>query len=531
MRGKSGVTLLAKVSAEQEHNRTRPVLLLPLAGWGMGEWALTRDKLKNYPHFDAPLSIEAATALATDPARVCSHAFHPLLLFREEWWPFGRKAKTDEKKSRKIRYAARGDAYIYSYYRHFLSKSYERRLVEFGIADSVIAYRKIPATPLSGGKCNIHFAAEAFSAVARLGNCCAVALDISKFFESIDHARLKRVWCGLLDVERLPDDHWAVFKAITRYAEVDRDLAYERLGFARRRHNGGWEYCRSKQEMAIQLCSPSDFRSKIAGANGLIAPNKNAFGIPQGAPLSDLLANAYLIDFDVAMAKYARDRGGLYLRYSDDILIVLPGDGRAGRGARNYASKLIKQAGERLIIKPEKSSTVAFRTDNGRVTYKCVQGRRRNGLEYLGFRFDGEHVFLRDSTLANLNRKMAKALGAEAVALVRRYRGKDEAFLLSRLNIDRVMQKFGRVEDFDPSEGPDAWTFWSYARRATSILGERGAPIFGQLKRQRAHMALMAKRTMQNALSRNTPSGRDRSAQVMRTHGITVIDGYDIERV
>ncbi len=531
MRGKSGVTLLAKVSAGQEHNRTRPVLLSPLAGVGMGKWALTRDKLKTYPHFDAPLSIDEATALATDPACVRSHAFYPLLLFREEWWPFGRKEKTDEKKSRKIRYAARGDAYIYSYYRHLLSERYECQLVELGIADNVIAYRKIPAAPHGGGKCNIHFADEAFSAVARLGNCCAVALDISKFFESIDHDRLKRVWCGLLGVERLPDDHWAVFKAITRYAEVDRDLAYERLGFAHRLPNGGWEYHKSKREMPLQLCSPADFRSKIAGTDDLIVPNKNSYGIPQGTPLSDLLANAYLMDFDADMARYVRDRGGIYFRYSDDILIVLPGDGRAGRGARNYASKLIRQAGDQLVIKPEKSSTIAFRVDNGRVAYRCVHGRRRNGLEYLGFRFDGEHVYLRDSTLANLNRKMAKVLGAEAIALVRRYRGKDETFLLSRFNIDRLMQKFGRVEDFDPSKGPDGWTFWSYARRATSILGERGAPIFWQLKRQRAHMALMAKRSVHDALPHNRKSSRDRSAQLMRTHGVTILDGYDIERV
>ena len=493
--------LLAKVSVGQEHNRTRPVLPPPLARVEMGDWALTRDKLKTYPHFDAPLSIDQATALVTDPSRVRSHAFYPLLLFREEWWPFGRKAKSDEKKSRKIRYAARGDAYIYSYYRHLLSQAYERRLADLGISDSIIAYRKISCAPHGGGKCNIHFADEAFSAVARLGNCCAVALDISKFFESIDHQRLKRVWCGLLGVERLPDDHWAVFKAITRYAEVDRDLVYERLGFAHRRRAGGWEYSKSKRDMPLQLCSPLDFRRKIASTDGLIMPNKNACGIPQGAPLSDLLANAYLMDFDSEMVRFVSDRGGIYLRYSDDILIVLPGDGRAGRGARTFASRLIEQAGDRLLIKPEKSSTVVFRAENGRVTYRCVQGRRCNGLEYLGFRFDGTYVYLRDSTLANLNRKMAKAIGAEAIAMVRRYRGKDETFLLSRFHIDRVMQKFGRVEDFDPSEGPRAWTFWSYARRATSILGERGAPIFGQLKRQRKHMDLMAKRAIREALS------------------------------
>lgn len=77
-------------------------------------------------------------------------------------------------------------------------------------------------------------------------------------------------------VDRLPDDHWAVFKAITRYAEVDRDLAYERLGFARRRHNGGWEYLKSKRELPTQLCSTSDFRSKSAKSVGPEATSPEA---------------------------------------------------------------------------------------------------------------------------------------------------------------------------------------------------------------------------------------------------------------
>ena len=87
--------------------------------YSMGQWQLSSDDLKRYPHFDALLSVEEANALATDPERVRSHAFFPLLLFREQWWPFGRKSDANpDKKSRKIRYAARGDAYIYSYYRH-----------------------------------------------------------------------------------------------------------------------------------------------------------------------------------------------------------------------------------------------------------------------------------------------------------------------------------------------------------------------------------------------------------------------------
>jgi hypothetical protein len=228
----------------------------------MGEWRLTGGDLKKYPHFDAPLKLEEAIALATDRERVSTHGFYPFLLFTQEWQPFRKKGNKPEKKSRKIRYAARADAYIFSYYRHLLSERYEEQLRERGLSNCVIAYRKIPVGGSErGGKCNIHFAAEAFDAVAQMGNCCAVALDISKFFESIDHAKLKRVWCDLLEVDQLPKDHWAVFKNITRYAEADRDSVYNRLGFSRLRSNTSWEYLRPKREMPMQLCSPEDFRN------------------------------------------------------------------------------------------------------------------------------------------------------------------------------------------------------------------------------------------------------------------------------
>ena len=95
-------------------------------------------------------------------------------------------------------------------------------------------------------------------------------------------------------------------------------------------------------DVPTQLCSPHDFRQKILGENGqyesLVIPNSKSCGIPQGAPNSDLLANLYLIDFDVEMNALASSDllanlylidfdvemnalassvGGSYVRYSD----------------------------------------------------------------------------------------------------------------------------------------------------------------------------------------------------------------------
>lgn len=459
----------------------------------MANWNFGAKDFKNYPHFDKPLPLREIEALVKDPARVKSHAFFPFLRYDKKWQPFRTRGAKPAKKLRAIRYAGRADAYIFGYYRHLLSDRYEDQLAVHGLGDAVIAYRKIKAGPSErGGKCNIHFAHEVFQAVHRLGNCCVVTLDISSFFESLDHARLKEVWCNLLGETTLPPDHAAVFKHITRYAEVNRDDAYLALGYCRKRRSGGLHYLRSPRDMPLQLCSPQDFRTKICAAK-LVKWNKHDFGIPQGAPISDLLANAYLLEFDILMHQYATKRAGIYRRYSDDILLIVPGDGRAGSAVRKLARRSIKLFGDKLEIKEKKAITVKFVRRGSVLTASWVHGgRRTNGLEYLGFRFDGTNVFLRDSTISNLNRKVTRAIHAVTHALVARYPGKDGAFILAQFDVDRFMRRYGRVEEFDENAAYNEWTFWSYASRSVEVMGEYSLPIYRQLRSLRKQIRLKA---------------------------------------
>ncbi len=385
--------LLATSSVGQKRNRTRPVLLSPL-DFLMSTWKPDSDSLKWYPHFDQPLPLEEILAIIGDPRRVASNAFFPFISYDIVWQPFRKTGQPKVKKSRAIRYASRRDSYIFSAYRHILSEKYERLLKNRELEDRVIAYRKIPSED-GRGKCNIHFARDAFDAIGRIGNCCAVALDISKFFESIDHEALRERWCALIGLPRLPPDHYTVFKAITKYAVVDRKEVYKRLAYYGPKKNGVEGFLLPFYKMPKQLCSPKHFRLKIAGSakySRLIQKNDHPFGIPQGAPISDLLANLYLLDFDHVMRNYATSRGGVYYRYSDDILIVLPGDGRAGQGARAFAKHQIEKLGPGLKIKPQKTLSVKFVRDDDAQNYECMGDQRKNGLEYLGFRFDGKRI-------------------------------------------------------------------------------------------------------------------------------------------
>lgn len=450
-------------------------------------WAPAPKNLKHYPHFDAPISRRKLIELANSPGLVSRHSFFPFLQYKKSWVPF-RADGMREPKERLIRYASRRDSIIFSRYRQLLSDLYEKRLRECGIDEAVIAYRKIPVSEGgSPGKCNIHFAKEAFDKIRTLSPCCAVVMDISKYFENIDHDLLKRNWCRLLNLSSLPKDHYAVFKAITHYSVVDRKKALQSLGYLG--EQGQRENPKSK--LPKQLCTPHEFRQKIAGDapsfESLIEQNRNSFGIPQGAPLSDVLANIYLMDFDVKVKSWAEQQGGSYWRYSDDILVVLPGDLDDGKEAFSFVSQEIVCHGERLSIKPEKTAVVSFHSKNDELTYSVPEGvRPANGLEYLGFRFDGKRVYLRDSTVSRFYRKLTHFSRQEIISLIKRYPGKSLRFIEEKVDIGRLEHRFGRVMDFEKSH-PEGWTFWTYVRRASLIFGTKGRPILEQVSSYREY--------------------------------------------
>jgi hypothetical protein len=473
-------------------------------------WVLRDRDLKRYPHFDGWITKNDAISLAADPARVATHRFYPFIRFTKRWRRFAKKGKLREEKKRELRYAARADAYIFARYRQLLSELYETELHKLKLDRTVLAYRRIRNEQDRGGKCNIHFARDAILKIQELKNCCVIALDISKFFEHLDHAQLKRLWCRLLNVDRLPKDHFQVFKAITQYAIVDKKDAYERLGYFGEKAKSQWGtpikgYLRSYDAMPTHLCTGKQFRNKIAGGNGtrsIIEKNFKSYGVPQGAPISDLLANIYLLDFDLIIAKRATAAGGYYYRYSDDILIIVPTSGVEAVNLMKEASQLIGQFGSKLEIKQSKCVVWDFQSSMHGQTFKRLYGTSgRNGLEYLGFRYNGKYVYLRDSTLSGLYRRIQRVTRFEARALVRRYRDKDFSELQELFDYESVIERFGRVRNFATKcEGYGHWTFWTYARRATEIFGPIGKRIEYQLKRYRRNIRRRSDEELARAL-------------------------------
>lgn len=129
-------------------------------------------------------------------------------------------------------------------------------------------------------------------------------------------------------------------------------------------------------------------------------------GSPQGAVLSPLLANLYLHELDVRMA----ERGYRLVRYADDFVILC----RSAEVAEQALAEVrawVAEAG--LELHPDKTHVGDWREPG-------------QGFEFLGYRFDGGHRWVR--------RKSLQAFKDRVRVETRRTRGKSLEQVIARLN-------------------------------------------------------------------------------------------------
>lgn len=502
----------------------------------------SKDRQKRYQHLDAPLRRDEILDILGDPGRVAANPFLPFLRFEQAWQPLRstgtgkarkkgftpsrkrkRRAKPrPERKARTIRYAARRDALIFGFYRHMLSVRYEETLARHGIPHCAIAYRRIPNFEGSSrNKSSVDFAADAVRAIRALSNCCAIALDISGFFNNIDHERLLRCWCALLGVERLPSDHFAVFENVTKHASVslhELQLAVGIKGEIGRTKRGDpiIGYLVPRKGANKQLCPPERFRQLIdrrAGRDRLkVEKNRKPHGIPQGAPISDLLANLYMLEFDIEMAAEANRLGGHYWRYSDDILFVVP---LAPTEAASLMANVIGRIGAfgpKMKIKESKCALIEYVKHGAHQRARPIAPPSGpDGLEYLGIRFDGRRVFLRDRTMSGFHRRVTEEARKQAYQMARRYPDKDAITLQGMIVEHKLMAKLGRVRKFDTAAKED-WTFHTYVRRAAAAFGPLGHTILRQNAGSRHHAMERMRRYLVSAVQKRDAVARARSS-------------------
>ena len=306
-------------------------------------------------------------------------------------------------------HTARIDSNIYSFYRNILMNNYEEILKENDIDKCVIAYRKIPRdTEYKKGKCNVHFANEAIEEIKAQtnnnGTCSAIALDISGFFDNLDHAIIKRQWCEVMKfTQGLPKDHFSIFKNITRYKYITAQKLESKLRL---------KFSKLRAKKIKQICTPDIFAEKVLPH----LSEQNKIGIPQGTTISDVIANMYMLDFDKIMKKFSDKYQGYYRRYSDDILIILPSKYQSK--VLKIIPRLVKYIGK-LSISEKKTLVSSFqKTEEG---IKCTTYKNKymklevigKPFEYLGLSFDGENKLIRQSTISAFYEKLSGRIKVE----------------------------------------------------------------------------------------------------------------------
>ena len=108
---------------------------------------------------------------------------------------------------------------------------------------------------------------------------------------------------------------------------------------------------------------------------------------------------------------------------------------------------------------------------------------------------------MKDTTFSNFHRKISRTINAEARNLVSRFPGKNIVYLQTKMNTDELIERFGRVRDFDNVVDKKSWTFWTYARRAEDIFGDR-ARIFEQISGYKSVIRTLAGRALEKHLAR-----------------------------
>lgn len=413
-------------------------------------------KPRKYLHFDIPISEKAAVLIASNPVVVARHAFYPLVNFiihsKKVKWDSSTKMLSLIPKERPVSYASHVDSHIYAYYASVLSEKYETRLKTAHYQPAVLAFRTL-------GKSNIEFANEAFAAIREIGNADVVTTDIQDFFGNLDHNILKAAWRSMLGTDTLPKDHYNVFKSLTRFSWVDKRNLYAALNIS----------MNNPRASGSRICEPEEFRKVVRGLK-LIQTNPHPRGIPQGSPISALLSNIYMANFDEMMWNAVTAWGGKYFRYCDDMLIIAP------HGKGTDLLTLAKEFADlyKLPLHPKKTETRTFKlTPDGLTADKPLQ--------YLGFLFDGKRVILRSASLARYSDRMKRGVRLAKATMrsrndLRIARGETPTVLHKRKLYKRYSY-LGRRN------------FVSYALRAASILDAKEIkrqvkPLWKRLRKQ-----------------------------------------------
>ncbi|MBA8764360.1 reverse transcriptase domain-containing protein [Staphylococcus coagulans] len=348
---------------------------------------------KSYFHFDKPIKYEIVESYITSSEKIAKHSFLPFIHYIFTFDKYYSNEDTNnsnrpiKSKNREIMYAGHLDNFIYKYYADNLNNVYNIYCKEVGIDDCVIAYRNNKP-----GKSNVDFAAESINRIVTYKEAFIFIGDFTNYFDRIDHAFLKDNLKKVLKVSKLPQDWFNIYKSITKYGFYDKKFIEKKVGREK--------YLKSEKKNSY-FNTIKSFR--MFQKNCTTKHNKEKFGIPQGVAISSVFANIYALSFDLSMNKIAEKHQGMYRRYSDDIILIIPANRKMNVNEFQLIETEIRKLAKinKIYLKKEKTSSYIFK-DN---TITNLLDKKIHHLDYLGFVFDGNIVKMRNKSVYKFYRK------------------------------------------------------------------------------------------------------------------------------
>jgi hypothetical protein len=353
------------------------------------EWLVSKDVIakskKAYAHFDWRTDIGQQREYISVPENISHHAFYPFIHYQQKIVKYQKDVGKKPPKVRDICYAAHIDRCIFQFYSFQLNNLYNERVKRDGIDGVAIAYR----TDLGGS--NITFSKQAFDFIRRNAPCYVMIGDFTGFFDNLDHQYLKRQWCLLLDERFLPEDHYAVFRNVTHYSKWERSDLLKLNGLPDTKE--GVKLLNKKSAVLT--------KEQFQQNRSHIITHPDPFGIPQGSPISAVLANVYMLEVDKKINDMVRAVGGMYMRYSDDFIVVLP-EQQEGDSAKALEQVVaLVQETPRLELQPSKTQYFHFANNtlvNCGNRFHADADCSKRFINFLGFTFDGNKISIRSKT-------------------------------------------------------------------------------------------------------------------------------------
>lgn len=412
---------------------------------------------KPYAHFDlrVSLSMPSIRKYVMDRTKIVTHSFYPFIHFDKKNSRYGKKGP---KKPRELYYCSHLDRCVYQRYAFLLNYQYNIWACENNIDDVAIAYRD------SLGKNNIDFAKDAFDAIRSFPQCFILVGDFTNFFDNLEHQYLKKMMCEVLGVERLPQDYFSVFKNITRFSSWDWKDIVKAAG-----ENIAERGVRKKINSKETVLTKEQFQKNKKD----IKKNISGVGVPQGSPISAVLSNIYMIKFDKDIKRYVTSKGGIYMRYSDDFIIVLPYERDAEiADFTSYIFSYVESMKGLIDLQKEKTSCYTYKDE---VIY---EGDQPSSINYLGFLFDGKNIRIRPRAITKYYYRMRRKANTIGRSNWTSSKGR-------RISAKELYSIYSRNDEKQ--------TFIDYARKAKGILKLNDQEANALIKHHKRKIAMAIK--------------------------------------